>query len=71
MNKDQIIGNWEQVKGGVKKQWGKLTDNHITEINGNRQKLAGKVQEAYGIAKKEAEEQVKNWEKSCRNKDAA
>lgn len=73
MNKDQIIGNWEQFKGNVRKQWGKLTDDHVAEINGNRQVLAGKIQEAYGIAKEEAESQVKKWEESCcrNNKDAA
>lgn len=66
MNKDQIIGNWEQVKGSVRKEWGKLTDDHVAQIKGNRQKLAGKVQEAYGIAREEAEEQVKKWEESQR-----
>lgn len=70
MNKDQIIGNWEQLKGNVRKQWGKLTDDHVAEINGSRQILAGKIQEAYGIAKQEAEEQIKRWEENCR-KNAA
>ena len=31
MNKNTIEGKWEQVKGAVKKQWGKLTDNHLEE----------------------------------------
>jgi uncharacterized protein YjbJ (UPF0337 family) len=62
MNKDQIIGNWEQAKGNVRKQWGKLTDDVVAEVKGDRQILSGKIQEAYGIAKEEAEEQVKNWE---------
>ncbi len=73
MNKDQVIGNWEQFKGNVRKQWGKLTDDHVAEIKGNRQVLAGKIQEVYGIAKEEADEQVKKWEESCcrNNKNAA
>lgn len=70
MNKDQMIGNWEQFKGGVRKQWGKLTDDEIAEINGDRQKLAGKIQESYGIAKEEAEEQINKWEADCRRKAA-
>lgn len=65
MNKDTIAGNWEQLKGNVKKQWGKLTDDHVAEINGDRQILAGKIQEAYGVAKEEAEAQVKKFEDSC------
>jgi uncharacterized protein YjbJ (UPF0337 family) len=62
MNKDIIEGNWEQVKGTVKKQWGKLTDNHLEEIEGNRQKLAGRLQELYGISREEAEKKVGEWE---------
>lgn len=71
MNKDQMIGNWEQFKGSVRKQWGKLTDDNITQIKGDRQKLAGKIQEAYGIAKEEAEEQIERWEEACRRNNAA
>lgn len=73
MNKDQMIGNWEQFKGSVRQQWGKLTDNHVEQIKGSRQKLAGQIQEAYGVAKEEAERQIAAWEKTCRttNKHAA
>jgi uncharacterized protein YjbJ (UPF0337 family) len=63
MNKDQIEGNWKQLKGKVKQQWGKLTDDQIDVIEGRRQELAGKIQEAYGLSKSEAEEQIAEWEK--------
>lgn len=66
MNKDQLIGNWEQFKGGVRKEWGKLTDDQVAQIKGDRQKLAGRLQEAYGIAKEEAEEQIRHWEETCK-----
>lgn len=66
MNKDTLIGNWKQFTGEAKRRWGKLTDDEFTEIEGNRTKLAGKIQEAYGVAKEEAEEQVAAWEKECR-----
>ena len=62
MNKDIIEGNWEQLKGSLKKQWGKLTDNHLDEIEGNRQKLAGRIQELYGISRDEAQKKVDDWE---------
>ena len=71
MNKDRIIGNWEQFKGSVKEKWGKLTDDQIAQVNGDRQQLAGKIQEAYGVAKEEAEDQINSWEKECRRRDAA
>jgi uncharacterized protein YjbJ (UPF0337 family) len=62
MNKDQIAGNWKQLTGKVKEQWGKLTDDDITAIEGKRDQLVGRVQERYGIAKEKAEEEVKMWE---------
>ncbi|MCB1859326.1 MAG: CsbD family protein [Gammaproteobacteria bacterium] len=58
MNWEQIKGNWNQLKGGVKVQWGKLTDDDLLEVEGDRDKLVGKVQEAYGISKEEAARQV-------------
>ena len=58
MNWDQIKGDWEQAKGSVKAQWGKLTDSDLTEIEGQRDKLVGKIQKAYGVGKEEAERQV-------------
>ena len=67
MNWDRIEGNWKQVKGKVKQQWGKLTDDHLDTVAGSRDQLVGKIQENYGIAKDEAESQVKDWE--SRNKD--
>jgi len=63
MNWDRVAGNWKQVTGQIKQQWGKLTDDALTEIRGHREQLVGKIQEAYGISKEEAEKQVKEWEK--------
>jgi uncharacterized protein YjbJ (UPF0337 family) len=61
---DQVEGNWNQFAGKVKQRWGKLTDDDVTVINGKRQELVGKIQERYGVAKKEAEKQVDEWEKT-------
>jgi uncharacterized protein YjbJ (UPF0337 family) len=63
MNWDQIEGNWKQFKGDVKQQWGKLTDDQLDVIAGKRDKLAGKIQEAYGISKDIAEKQLTDWQK--------
>jgi len=67
MNWDIVEGNWKQFKGKVKAQWGKLTDDQLDVIAGKRVELAGKLQEAYGITKDEAEQQIKSFEKL--NKD--
>ena len=63
MNWDRVAGNWKQVTGQINQQWGKLTYDALTEIKGHREQLVGKIQEAYGISKEEAEKQVKEWEK--------
>lgn len=62
MNEDIIKGKWNEVKGAVQKQWGKLTNDDIAQINGDRVQLAGKIQSIYGIKKEEAEKQLKEWE---------
>jgi len=67
MNWDTVEGNWKQFQGKVKAQWGKLTDDHLDVIAGKRVELAGKIQEAYGITKDEAEKQIQSFEKM--NKD--
>ena len=58
---NQIQGNWKQFSGLVKNQWGKLTDDDLTQINGNRERLAGKLQERYGITQAEANRQIDEW----------
>lgn len=65
MNWDQITGKWKQAKGQVQQKWGKLTNDDIDVINGKREELVGRVQERYGLAKEEAEKQVKEFETSC------
>ncbi len=65
MNKDTIEGNWKELKGRVKEQWGKLTDDRLDEIAGKRDQLAGEIQQAYGISRDEAEKQVKDFEESA------
>ena len=63
MNWDRIEGNWKQLKGKVKAQWGRLSDDDFDVVAGRREQLAGKIQERYGIAKDEAERQVADWER--------
>jgi uncharacterized protein YjbJ (UPF0337 family) len=71
MNSDRIQGNWKQLKGKILEKWGKLTDDHLDVVNGRREVLAGKIQEAYGITKSEAEQQIKDWEKSTQRVDSS
>jgi uncharacterized protein YjbJ (UPF0337 family) len=63
MNWDQLKGQWKQMQGEAKRQWGKLTDDDLTRIEGDRDKLVGAVQEHYGRSKDEAEREVDAWQR--------
>ena len=63
MTSDRVAGAWHQIKGKVKEQWGKLTDHDLKELEGHAEQLAGKLQERYGLAREEAERQVKDFRK--------
>lgn len=61
MNWDRIEGNWKQVMGRAREQWGKLTDEDLDVIGGRRDQLVGKIQERYGVVKDDAERQLSEW----------
>lgn len=58
MNTDILAGKWKQVQGEVKKQWGKLTDDDLAIVEGQKDKLVGLVQERYGYAREKAQQEV-------------
>jgi uncharacterized protein YjbJ (UPF0337 family) len=58
MNKDVFAGKWKQVKGKAKEWWGELTDDDLTRVEGNFDKLVGVLQERYGYNRERAEEEV-------------
>ena len=59
MNEDILKGKWHEVRGSVKTKWGKLTDDDLTAISGQTEKLLGMLQTRYGYAKEKAEEEYK------------
>jgi uncharacterized protein YjbJ (UPF0337 family) len=61
MDWNRVEGNWKQVKGKVKEQWGKLTDDDLDRIAGKRDQLEGKIQERYGIEKDRARRDIDDW----------
>lgn len=58
MNNDSIEGNWKELKGKAQKNWGKLTNDELEEMKGTRTELIGKLQQAYGKTKEQAEKEV-------------
>jgi uncharacterized protein YjbJ (UPF0337 family) len=61
MNRDIAKGNFTQLKGKIKEQWGKLTDDEIDELEGKSEILAGKLQERYGWNQEQAEREVRDF----------
>jgi len=64
MDWNQIEGNWKQVKGSAKAQWGKLTEADLTQIEGRREQLEGKIQERYGYTKDRIRKELDDWYRS-------
>ena len=63
MNSDQFKGKWNQLKGSVKEQWGKLTDDDIATIDGRYDQFIGKMQERYGYTREQAEREWNDWDR--------
>lgn len=61
MDWNRVEGSWKQVKGAVKANWGKLTDDDLDVINGRREQLEGKLQERYGLAADQIRKDVDTW----------
>ena len=64
MNKDILKGKWMEIKGDVKTKWGKLTDDDLTQIEGQQEKLVGILQKRYGFAKDKAEKEYSDFMES-------
>jgi uncharacterized protein YjbJ (UPF0337 family) len=61
MNRDVLKGQWKQLKGEVRRQWGELTDDEVDRLEGNTEKLAGLLQERYGWGREDAERRIDQW----------
>jgi uncharacterized protein YjbJ (UPF0337 family) len=58
MREEDVREHWQQFRHKIKAQWGKLTEEELDQIAGDRERLIGKVQDKYGIPRDEAERQV-------------
>jgi uncharacterized protein YjbJ (UPF0337 family) len=61
VNKDILKGKWMQLKGDVRAWWGKLTDDDVAQIQGDAEKLIGKIQERYGYTRQNAEKELNDF----------
>ena len=63
VNEDILKGKWKQIKGEAQKTWGKLTDDDLDQIDGDREIFLGRLQEKYGVAREEAEDMLNKFER--------
>jgi uncharacterized protein YjbJ (UPF0337 family) len=61
MNQETLKGEWMQLKGRVRREWGKLTNDDIAAIQGDREVLLGRLQERYGHTREEVEHEFDDW----------
>ena len=69
MNTDVLQGKWKQVRGEVKRLWGKLTDDDLQEVEGNYEKLVGKVQARYGYNREKIQQEIDNLCRAAETRD--
>jgi len=61
MNREQMAGNWRAMRGRVKEQWGRLTNDDLDVIQGKHDQLVGKLQQRYGKERDQVERDVDRW----------
>ncbi len=64
MNWDRIEGNWKEIKGKAKQQWGKLTDDDLDVVEGRREEFEGLLQSRYGYAKDKAQDRNRRLDRT-------
>ena len=63
MNEDTIKGNWKVFRGKIKEKWGKLTDDELDVAEGQKDQIAGRIQERYGTSKDQARRELDEMER--------
>lgn len=58
MDRFQMIGKLNELKGKIKERWGEITDDDILQTQGNIDQLIGKIQEKYGGSAEEIRQQL-------------
>jgi len=61
MNRDILAGKWKEMKGRVKEQWGKITDDELDRAEGKAEQMVGLIQQRYGYTKEKAQEEYERF----------
>lgn len=55
---EMMRGTWDEIKGKIRKTWGKLTDDDLAKAEGNWEELQGRLERTYGYTKDQAKEEI-------------
>lgn len=61
MNKLEIKGDWNIIKGLLKQKWAKLTDDDLDFVEGQQDELLGRIQKRTGESREAVEAAVKKY----------
>lgn len=61
VNNDVLLGKWHELRGKVRQQWAKITDDDLSRLSGKTEELAGLLRQRYGYGKVQAEKEINNW----------
>jgi uncharacterized protein YjbJ (UPF0337 family) len=62
--RERIEGDWSRLRHRARHEWARLTDEHLDEIDGRRDRLRNRIRDVYGVSDDEADKQVTSWERS-------
>jgi len=60
MNKTELKGNWNELKGKLKKSYAELTDNDLIYDEGREDELYGRLQQKLGKSQEEIEKLIRD-----------
>ncbi len=58
MNSEELKGNWNQLKGKLKQEYGELTDNDLTYSEGKFDEMLGRIQKKTGKTKEQLKAKI-------------
>lgn len=61
MNKLQIKGDWNIIKGKLTQKWANLTDDDLQYVEGKQEELIGRIQKRTGETREAIEEAMKKF----------
>jgi uncharacterized protein YjbJ (UPF0337 family) len=57
----KIKGNWNEIKGRLKQEYGELTDDDLSFVEGKEDEFFGKLQKKLGKTREELAGEIKKW----------